>query len=83
MQLRMMEYDFHIGFDNVTNDDGTFITMLPQSGILNIFSDKKDETMQKVLLLIPEYSTTDTPSYKEVTYSVPVSSHRVLIQTRF
>ncbi len=72
IQLRMMEYDFHIGFDNATNDDGTFITMLPQSAILNLFSDRKGESMQKVILLIPEYSETDAPTYKEVTYSVPV-----------
>lgn len=87
MELRMMEYDFHIAFDNVSDDEKSYVAKLPQSAVLNLYSSKEAKESMEVTILIPTYF--NKPSivceqndryfiegngvvYEKTTYTVPV-----------
>ncbi len=70
MEIRMMEYDFHIALDNVTINDGIRIAELPQSAVLVVKNDSNFPDFLKSILRIPRYNS-DGTTFEEVHYEVP------------
>ncbi len=72
MEIRMMEYDFHIALDNVYVDENkTFTVEMPQSAVLVLRDNINFGDVLKVNLRLPRYSEAGT-YYEEVEYAVPV-----------
>ncbi len=70
MEIRMMEYDIHIAFDNIIFKNGIRIVELPQSAVLVVKDDSKFPDFLKAYIRIPQYNSHST-TYKDVEYQVP------------
>ena len=72
MEIRMMEYDFHIALDNVYIDENkTFTVDMPQSAVLVLRDNINFGDTLKVNLRLPRYSESGT-YYEKVECAVPV-----------
>jgi len=70
MEIRMMEYDFHIALDNVTINNGVRIMELPQSAVLVVKSDTNFPDFLTSIIRIPMYTLNDI-TFEDVKYQVP------------
>jgi len=70
MEIRMMEYDFHIALDNVTINDGVRVVELPQSAVLVVKNDSNFPDYLTSIIRVPRYNQNGT-TFDDVKYQVP------------
>ena len=64
IEIRMIEYDFHIALSNRTSEDEEIVLRFPESAVLYLRHNSKSPDKLKVKLIMPDGSTAH--------YSVPV-----------
>ncbi len=71
MEIRMMEYDFHIAIDNVDlDDDKSYRVRLPQSAVIVLRGKIKFSKFLKVKLEVPRYDSANI-RYDTIEYLIP------------
>ena len=64
IEIRMIEYDFHVALSNSTTDDEGIVLRFPESAVLYLRHNSKSPDKLKIKLIMPDGSTSH--------YSVPV-----------